>query len=294
LRPVGDIGGDHRHAGQRQLQRHGAGDRDRRDGLAKGLPFARRGAGDEHRHVPGADGVEHELLFVPRGGQHEIRNLRMALQRQRHLLHQRQVPAQLAAAAAGEEQQRTTRGLRVAQDGVLQRGMADIGGGRPVEPLHHRRLERQHGQHFVEQWLEKRCALRLPGPDAGRDVKQDAAGVAAPAQLLRHHLAEHLGIDEHHQVGFGGEDGPDRLADAPQQQRRAPQDVLHPHDREVGHGKKRLQPLSGQAVAADPQERERPADAQPAHEVGADAVAGRLTGEDEQARRISHGARRRC
>ena len=196
--------------------------------------------------------------------------------------------AQLAGAAAGQQEQRTALRLRWPHRETRQRRMADIAGRRAAEFSHHLGLERQNRQHFVEQRPEFGGALRPPSPDAGGDVEQHRHPQSRPPNTLRHGFYEDLGVDEHDNVWALTDDGVRGLPDAPQQQRQPPQHVAPPHHRKVVHRKKAGQPLPRELRSANPEQCEVGATPEPLDQIRADAIARRLAGEDEQAQGLSH------
>ncbi len=72
------------------------------------------------------------------------------------------------------------------------------------------------------------------------------------------------------------------LLDAPQQQRQPQQHVGDAHDGDIAHREQRLEPLPHQLVPANARELDADRAAQPRHQIGGDAIAGRFAGQHEQ------------
>ena len=102
-------------------------------------------------------------------------------------------------------------------------------------------------------------------------------------------LGKVLRIHQHHDIGPAGADGAGGLLHPPQQQRQALEHVANAHHRQIAHRIERDQPLRSQVVAADAGQRQGDALAQPCHQIGGNAVARRLPGQNEEGERISHG-----
>ena len=176
------VGRDHRHAGERKLQRHGAG-------------FGERGVGDPERRplflladhdprlrpaslcTPFAD----RLLQMRHGRQDQFERHALGLQPAQRLAEYRHVVPDLAAAASRQHQQNRRRlvpalllvGVGPQRGDLLGQGMADIAAGRPAQPAIGLRFERQQRQHMIDIDAHRARPAGPPRPDRGRDVVDD-------------------------------------------------------------------------------------------------------------------------
>ena len=145
--------------------------------------------------------------------------------------------------------------------------------------------------------IDASAALALPGvlavysgadlvaaglkPMASQPVFPGPGGAKAP-QTPRHALGKLLRIDQNHDIGIDRADGARGLADAPEQQRQAQDDVEEAHHRQVAHRVERFQPGRGEFRPAHTTQLQRPVFAQTTHQVGRNAVARGLAGKDEE------------
>ena len=172
LHRAGPVGRHHRHACQRQLQRHGAGFGQRRVRDPERRALLLLADHDARLHRPAFQRVRDRLLQMRHGRQHQF---------ERHALVAAAAPAPgrtppcgggfrcggfpaaPAAPAAAPSRRCRSVGVRAAADDkLLGQGMADIAAGRAAQPAIGLRFERQQRQHVIDI----ASASRAPGPAA--------------------------------------------------------------------------------------------------------------------------------
>ena len=176
------IGGDRRHAGKRQFERHRAGCGERRprgSGTRPISPPARRRcaarpASRQRRRGRAAEDAASSAARAP-SARPGARTRAMAAPKMR------EQPADLARAAARQDQDKRRIGtpaprlvgVRTQIGQALDQRMADIDAGRAAEPPMRRRLERQDRQHAIDIGAHGARAPGPPGPDRRRHVVDD-------------------------------------------------------------------------------------------------------------------------
>ena len=166
------IGRDHRHPGQRQFQRHGAGfgQRRMRDPERRPLVRLRRPrsaaapASSSRRRGP----PPRRCGMVGRTGSNADALRPQPAERRAEHRHDGAgsrcggFPAAPAAPAAAASRRVCSLGSGPQRGDLLDQGMTDIAAGRPAQPAIGLRLERQQRQHMVDI----SGASRAPGPAA--------------------------------------------------------------------------------------------------------------------------------
>ena len=175
LDPRDLVGHHHRHAGQRQFQGDGAGGRERRPRPAEGGVLGRLAV---RRGAPGASQASARRSIRARwrvtAGSTASIGPKRAVSRASVGAEDRHQPLDLGAARTRQDaQDRRPRpaGVGLGRAGPqlrepLDQRVADIGAGRAVQAPVRLRLERQQGQHVVDEGAHPRRPPRPPGPDA--------------------------------------------------------------------------------------------------------------------------------
>ena len=94
-------------------------------------------------------------------------------------------------------------------------------------------------------------APRPPGPDRGADVIDDRDRGRPGAHSARDAMGEFRAVDDHQDVGLGGDDRVGRLADAREDFRQALRDAGKAHDCQIAERKRARHPLLRHMRAAD-------------------------------------------
>ena len=182
LHRAGPVGRHHRHACQRQFERHGAGFGQRRMRDPERRPLLLLADHDLGLHRPALHRVHDRLLQMRHGRQHQF---------ERHALAPAAAPppgrtppcgggfrcagfpAAPAAPAATPPAARLRRRSGRSDDNLLGQGMADIAAGRAAQPAIGLGLERQQRQHVIDIFQHRARPAGPPRPDRGRHIVDD-------------------------------------------------------------------------------------------------------------------------
>ena len=209
---TGPIGRDHRHAGERQLERHRARFGERRTGDPERRPLFLLADHHPrlHRPAPPAPAVtascrcgmvgrtSFEGASLPHAAAQRLRRIPPYDARSR-CGDFRAAPEEPAAARPAAV---VPPGWAAAAD-LFGQGMTDIAAGRPAQPAIFLRFERQQGQHVIDIGAHRACPAGPPRPDRGRHVIDDRdRGIAGPNASC-HPMGEVGAVDDHEDIGRG-------------------------------------------------------------------------------------------
>ena len=204
------VGADHRHAGERQLQRHRPRGGERGAGGAKGRELGGLADHDARLDRPACGARAHFALHMRQGRQDDLE--RAAIARQQRQRARRNRPSAARSPSGASPAARRTSGGSAARRRAssafgrnsrepLDQGMADIDAARAAEPRVRGRLERQQRQHAIDIGAHRLGAPRPPRPDRRADVVDDRqVGQRAP-HAPRDAMGEVGAVDDDERVG---------------------------------------------------------------------------------------------
>ena len=217
------VGGDGRHAGERQFERHGAGRRQRRTRLAESGPLFGRLDHDARRHRPAGDALAHLRTRDGAWSAARVRSVRHARRRARsrrrkcrarRRISLDRLPGRTSTTGGSARRRRVSSAFGAQFADALDQRMADIATRRPAEPQMRGRLERQDRKHGIDIGAHRAGAPGPPRPHRGRNVIEDRNRGRAPAHPARHLVGEIRTVDNDEGVRTRGDDAIGGFANA--------------------------------------------------------------------------------
>ena len=279
------VGRDHRNAGEREFERHGAGLRQRRARDAEGRALLlrsrpRSAARSATSPLPAAPAPQDAASSAARSRPARPARPRWATVSPnvpiRRWISPLRLPGRTSRIGRRGEPPLCLVRVRAQVADLLGQRMPDIAARRPAEPAMNVRLERQQrrarGRHSRASCAHAPAAR--PTPTARHNRRSESLARRPRTRLATRWVNSGLSMITS-TSGRRVDDCIDGRADAAQDRRKLSQDRAEPDDRELLDRKQAGEPFGRHAVAADAGEADLPAGALPQrpHQRGAEPVA---------------------